>query len=99
MYWKKLQAHYITLAVNASFEIADIEFAVGPCVSYAVTGESIVWDFPKNGNVYTRNVSIKEDELFSRTEFGGNVGVSYYINNFLKLKQIFTNDINQFYNL
>ena len=58
---EKLQAHYITLAVNASFEIADIEFAVGPCVSYAVTGESIVWDFPKNGNVYTRNVSIKED--------------------------------------
>ncbi|MDB4250922.1 outer membrane beta-barrel protein [Flavobacteriales bacterium] len=82
---EKLQAHYITLAVNASFEIADIEFAVGPCVSYAVTGESIVWDFPKNGNVYTRNVSIKEDELFSRTEFGGNVGVSYYINNLVQI--------------
>ena len=82
---EKLQANYITLTVNASFEIADIEFAVGPCVSYAVKGESIVWDFPKNGNVYTRNVLIKEDELFSRTEFGVNVGVSYYINNLVQI--------------
>ena len=82
---EKLQANYITLAVNASFEIADIEFAVGPCVSYAVTGESIVRDFSKNGNVYTRNIPIKEDDLFSRTEFGGNVGVSYYINNLVQI--------------
>ena len=82
---EKLQANYITLGVNASFEIADIEFAVGPCVSYAITGESIVWDFPKTGNVYTRNISIKDDELFSRTEFGGKLEVSYYINNHLQI--------------
>ena len=81
---EKLQANYITLGLSTSFDISDIEFIAGSYIGYAITGESIAWDFPKNGNIYTRNVPIKEDEFFSRTEFGTKLEVLYYVTNILQ---------------
>ena len=87
---EKIKIDAISLGLNASFDISDIEFTLGPYLSYAIRGESTYASISKPFNeandvsINRYTLELKEDEV-NRMELSGKLGVLYYLTNSFQL--------------